>query len=143
MGEYFDSRLSDEEEYMPVEIATDTNTNSPQELVPENTSALSRRWQQNHASKQRELQLARVSLRTERLTSRTWKPKRVISVCSLISMSFNDRWKCEQPVRAHTTHFAMQKGVNIHETTIKFQIDCRNKRCNAIVTLNWRPKSGN
>ena len=142
VGEYGGFPLSDEEEDFLLGTARSTDDTSKEPVPEDDTHIISKRRHQKRVSKPRALAWAKLALRADRLAARTWKPKRVLPIYLIVGMSLNARWKCEQLIRAHTAHLAVQKGVNIHQTTIKVQMSCRNKSCKAVILFNWQPKSG-
>lgn len=102
----------------------------------------SKRRLQKRLSKQRALHRAKAALHAEKLASRTWKPRRVMSIRPVVGMCLNARWKCEQLIRAHTAHLAVQEGVNIHQTVVKVVMKCRVSSCDSTFVFDWQPKSG-
>lgn len=133
VGEYVDFPPSNEEEDLILGTPRTTDNTSKEPIPEDDANIISRRRRQKRISEQRALVRAKLALRVERLAARTWKPRRVLPVCPIVRMSFIARWKCELLIRAHTAQLAVQKGINIHQTTIKVQMSCRNKSCKAVI----------
>lgn len=103
----------------------------------------SRRREQKRRSKKKAMERARAALSAERRAAASWKPRRCVEIAPTTGMELSARWKCDHMCRAHTAFIGVQKGVNVHQTAVRFVSTCRDTSCAATMQFDRQPRSGN